>query len=164
MNYLKEFVSEQSIGQLEKQKGGYFFLKIDAEVVDQFEKGRHTRLVCVLDEKITLRCGLNHLGDGNFFIIVSGKNLNQLNKKLGSMIHFKIEEDPDQLGVEMPEILDVLLSQDENSKDIFDKISDGKKRSLIYTILKTKDLDKQIQTSTEFLKKEQFNLNQKKQK
>jgi hypothetical protein len=43
------------------------------------------------------------------------------------MIHFKIEEDPDQLGVEMPEILDVLLSQDENSKAIFDKISDGKK-------------------------------------
>jgi len=79
------------------------------------------------------------------------------------MIHFKIEEDPDQLGVEMPEILDVLLSQDENLKAIFDKISDGKKRSLIYTILKTKDLDKQIQTSTEFLKKEQFNLNQKRQ-
>ena len=139
-------------------------MKIDAKIINQFEKGRHTRLVCILDEKITLRCGLNHLGDGNFFIIVSEKNLNQLNKKLGSMIHFKIEEDPDQLGVEMPEILDVLLSQDENSKAIFDKISDGKKRSLIHTILKTKDLDKQIQTSTEFLKKEQFNLNQKKQK
>ena len=139
-------------------------MKIDAKIINQFEKGRHTRLVCILDEKITLRCGLNHLGDGNFFIIVSEKNLNQLNKKLGSMIHFKIEEDPDQLGVEMPEILDVLLSQDENLKAIFDKITDGKKRGLIYTILKTKDLDKQIQTSTEFLKKEQFNLNQKKQK
>lgn len=164
MNYLKEFEREQSIGQLEKQKGGYFFLKIDAEIVNQFEKGRHTRLVCILDEKITLRCGLNHLGDGHFFIIVSGKYMKQLNKKTGSMIHFKIEEDPDQLGVEMPEILDVLLSQDENLKAIFDKMSDGKKRSLIYTILKTKDLDKQIQTSTEFLKKEQFNLNHKKQK
>ena len=161
MSYLKSFEDEQNIGQLEKQKGGYFFLKMEVEIVNQFEKKRHTRMICHLDEKITFRCGLNHLGDGNFFIIVAGKCLEQLNKKVGSLIHFKIEEDPDQLGVEMPEVLEALLSQDENLKSIFDKITDGKKRSLIYTILKIKDIDKQVQTSIEFLNKEQFNLNKK---
>lgn len=34
---MKDYVSEQVIGQLEKRKGGYFFLKVDAEVVDKFE-------------------------------------------------------------------------------------------------------------------------------
>jgi hypothetical protein len=77
------------------------------------------------------------------------------------LIHFKIEEDPDQLGVEMPEVLEALLNQDENLKSIFDKITDGKKRGLIYTILKIKDIDKQVQASIEFLNKEQFNLNKK---
>ena len=161
MSYLKSFEDEQNIGQLEKQKGGYFFLKMEVEIVNQFEKKRHTRMICHLDEKITFRCGLNHLGDGNFFIIVAGKCLEQLNKKVGSLIHFKIEEDPDQLGVEMPEVLEALLSQDGDLKSIFDKITDGKKRSLIYTILKIKDIDKQVQTSIEFLNKEQFNLNKK---
>ena len=161
MKYRKSFESEQRIGQLEKQKGGYFFLKIDAEIVNEFEKKRHTRLVCILDEKITFRCGLNHLGDGNFFVIVAGKCLEQLNKKVESLIQFKIEEDPDQLGVEMPEVLEALLSQDEELKLIFDKITDGKKRSLIYTILKIKDLDKQVQTTIEFLNKELFNQNKK---
>jgi Domain of unknown function (DUF1905) len=161
MNYLQSFENEQNIGQLEKQKGGYFFLTIEAEIVNQFEKKRHTRLVCVLDEKITFRCGLNHLGDGNFFVIVAGKYLEQLNKKVGSLIHFKIEEDTDQLGVDMPEVLSVLLDQDEALKGIFDKITDGKKRSLIYSILKSKDIDKQVQTAIEFLTKEQFSLKKK---
>lgn len=161
MNYLKSFEDEQNISQLEKQKGGYFFLKIEAEIVNQFEKKRHTRMTCILDEKINFRCGLNHLGDGNFFIIVAGKYMKQLNKKVGSLVHFKIQEDLDQLGVEIPEVLEALLNQDEDLKGIFDKITDGKKRSLIYTILKVKDIDKQVQTSIEFLNKELFNLNKK---
>ena len=115
-------------------------------------------IVCILDEKINFRCGLNHLGDGNFFVIVAGKCLEQLNKKVGSLVHFRIEQDPDQLGVVMPEVLEVLLSQDEELKSIFDKITDGKKRSLIYAILKTKDLDKQVQTAVEFLNKKMFKL------
>ena len=162
MTYLKSFEDEQNISQLEKQKGGYFFLKIEAEIVNQFERKRHTRMVCVLDEKITFRCGLNHLGDGNFFVIVAGKCLEQLNKKVGSLIHFQLKEDPDQLGVEMPEVLEALLSQDDDLKSIFERITDGKKRTLIYTILKTKDIDKQVQTSIEFLNKELLNLNKKK--
>lgn len=102
-------------------------MKIDVEIVNQFEKQGHTRMVCILDEKITFRCGLNHLGEGNFFVIISGKHLEKLDKKVGSLIHFKIEQDPDQLGVEMPEVLEVLLSQDDELKSIFDKITDGKK-------------------------------------
>jgi hypothetical protein len=159
---MKSFVGEQPIGQLEKIKGGYYYLKIDAEVVNQFEKKRHTRMICHLDKKLSFRCGLNHLGDGNFFIIVSGKILEQLNKKLGSKIHYKIEEDPDQLGVEVPEVLSTVLEQDEELKEIYNKITDGKKRSLIYTILKTKNIDKQVQDITTFLNNELIAINKKK--
>jgi predicted DNA-binding ribbon-helix-helix protein len=66
MNYLTFHAGEQAIGQLEKIKGGYFYLTIEAAVINQFERKRHTRLVCHLDEKISFQCGLNHLGDGNF--------------------------------------------------------------------------------------------------
>jgi hypothetical protein len=161
-DFLKYFESEQFIGQLEKIKGGYFYLKVDAAIINQFEKKRHTRMICHLDQKISFRCGLNHLGDGNYFIIVSGKNLELLNKRLGSNIYFKIEEDPDQLGVEMPEVLTTLLVQDNELKDIFEKITDGKKRSLIYSILKTKDIDKQVSEIVSFLNKENMILNKKK--
>jgi hypothetical protein len=162
MDFLTTFEGEQYFGQLEKQKGGYFYLKIEAEVINKFEKKRHTRLICYLEKTIEFRCGLNHLGDGNFFIIIAGKYLDQLNKKLGQNIHYKIEKDPDQLGVDMPEVLSEILHQEQALKAIFDKISDGKKRSLIYTIVKIKDINKQIQAVHRFLEKELINFNKKK--
>ncbi len=144
----------QTIKQLEKRKGGYYYLKIDSEIINQFSKKRATRMICTIDDKISYRCGLNHLGDGNFYVIVSGKYLGELNKELGEKVNYRIDEDPDQLGVEIPEVLTVFLEQDADSKAIFDKLTDGKKRSLIYSFVKLKDIDKQIRNITDFLAKE----------
>jgi hypothetical protein len=72
---MKVYTNEQIIRQLEKRKGGYFFLQIEAEIVNQFEQKRHTRFLCTLEKMLTFQCGLNHLGDGNFFIILSKEKL-----------------------------------------------------------------------------------------
>lgn len=144
----------QAIKQLEKRKGGYYYLKLDSEIINQFSKKRATRMICTIDEKISYRCGLNHLGDGNFYVIVAGKYLEELNKEIGEEVDYRIDEDPDQLGVEMPEVLTIFLEQDADSKAIFDKLTNGKKRSLIYSFVKLKDIDKQIRIITDFLAKE----------
>ena len=148
---MKIYTSEQTIGQLEKRKGGYFFLKINAEVVNQFKNKRQTRFICTIDKSLTFQCGLNHLGDGNFFIILSTKNLQLVNKKLGDKIHYELNEDPNPLGVEMPEILDAVLEQDENIKTIFESLTLGKKRNIIHQINKIKDLDKQVQKTIKLI-------------
>lgn len=85
---MKQYKSEQTIGQLEKRKGGYFFLKIDAEIVNQFKNKRHTRFLCTIEKSLSFPCGLNHLGDGNFFIILSTKNLKLINKATGDRLEF----------------------------------------------------------------------------
>ncbi|GAB2490423.1 YdeI/OmpD-associated family protein [Algoriphagus taiwanensis] len=139
------YFASQPIRQLEKRKGGYFYLTLDAETVNQWEKKKATRLICVLEKKITFRCGLNHLGDGNFFIILATRHLEELGKELGENIHFEVYPDPDPLGVEIPEVLEALLAQDEVAKSKFDSLTDGKKRSLIYSIAKIKNIDQQIE-------------------
>lgn len=141
---MKTYKSQQTIGQLEKRKGGYFFLKIEAEIINQFKNKRHTRFLCTLEKSLTFQCGLNHLGDGNFFIILSGKNLEAVNKRLGNKINFELNEDPNPLGVEMPEVLEAVLEQDETIKAAFQKLTLGKKRSVIFALGKIKDIDKQI--------------------
>ena len=152
---------EQPIGQLEKRKGGYFYLGISAEEVAKFEKGKATRLVCTIDEKVSYSCGLNHMGDGSFFIIVATRYMKQLKKQIGDIVVFEITEDPNPLGVKIPEALAVLLEQDEAAKAVFDKITDGKKRSLIYSIQKIKDIDKQVQKSLDFLEEEDRKMKKK---
>ncbi len=97
-----KYKNEQIIGQLEKRKGGYFFLKISSEIVNEFENKHQTRLICSLENKLAFQCGLNHLGDGNFFIILSTKNLEAVNKQLGDKIKFELNMDPNPLGVDIP--------------------------------------------------------------
>lgn len=149
---VNSYKEEQVIGQLEKRKGGYFYLTIASDIVNQYNNKRHTRFLCTLENSLTFQCGLNHLGDGNFFIIVSSSNLNIVQKKLGDKIHFELNEDPNPLGVDMPEILDVLIEQDKELKAIFDNLTLGKKRNIIHQIIKIKDIDKQIQKSIKLIK------------
>lgn len=142
---MQTFQDEQVIDQLEKRKGGYFYLTIPAEVVNQFENKRHTRLICTINEHFSFQCGLNHLGDGNFFIIVGSQKMKEIGKKLGDKVRFEIKEDPNPLGVDIPEVLEAVLEQDDELKDIFENLSLGKQRSVIFAIQKIKSIDKQIE-------------------
>lgn len=142
---------DKTLGQLEKRKGGYFYVLIESEIVAQFEKGRESRLICTLDNKLSYSCGLNHYGDGNFFIIIATRYVNTLGKAIGDAIQVEIREDPNPLGVEVPEVLEVLLVQDENSRKRYEALSDGKKRSLIHSINRSKDLDKQVEAIVKLL-------------
>jgi hypothetical protein len=72
---MKVYQGEQIIGQLEERKGGYFYLKIEAKIINGFEQKRYTRFLCTLDNQLTFACGINHSGDGNFFIMPAGKSL-----------------------------------------------------------------------------------------
>ncbi|MEM1336415.1 MAG: DUF1905 domain-containing protein [Bacteroidota bacterium] len=149
------YKGQQIINQLEKRKGGYFYLRVGAEIVAQFPRKRATRMICTLDNTMSYRCGLNHLGDGNYFIIVASKYLEKLGKGLGDLIDYKIEEDPDPLGVAIPEVVTVFLDQEAEYNTIFNTLTDGKKRSLIYSIHKIRDIDRQVKIIMAFLDKEQ---------
>ena len=145
------FSDQQSIGQLEKRKGGYFYLTLSAETVNGFQHKRNTRLLCTLDHQLTFQCGLNHLGDGNFFIIISGKNLKAIHKQLGDMVFFELQEDPNPLGVDMPEVLTVLLEQDVEIRAQFQSLSLGKQRHVIHSIKDLKNIDKQIENAVQII-------------
>ncbi|MEM7103319.1 MAG: YdeI/OmpD-associated family protein [Bacteroidota bacterium] len=148
---MPEFTFETTVQQLEKRKGGYFYLKIDASIVNQFERKRATRLICTIDGKLSYQCGLNHFGDGHFFIIIATRYIKQLKKQLGDKITFFLEEDPNPLGVEVPEVLEVLLEQDEEAKASYEKMTDGRKRSLIHAMTRIKNIDKQVELALKFL-------------
>ena len=159
---MPRFHLQQPLRQLEKRKGGYYYLEVAADLVNQYEKKRSTRLICTIDDAVSYSCGLNHLGDGNFFIIIATKHLKKLGKELGDEITAEISEDPNPLGVEIPEVLQVLLAQDEYARKIFDQITDGKKRSLIYATRSIKDIDLQVQKIMSILEDEARKLEKKK--
>ena len=138
---------------LAPRKGGYHYLFVDKKTVDQFPNKNKTRLRCTLNE-YTFPCGLNHLGNGHFFIILGKEKMKKTNTCLGEEVQFILEVDPNPLGIEEPEVLTVLLDQDPEAKKQYDQLTDGKKRSLIFGLLKTKNLDIQVQKILGFLKEQ----------
>lgn len=159
---MKTFKFTQEVQKLSPNKGSYYFLKIPVEVVEQFEKKRATRLLCNVEDSFSYSCGLNHYGDGNYFLILAGRYIKKLKKELGDSISFEICEHPDPLGVEVPEVLEVLLEQDPDAKAIYDTLTDGRKRTLIISISRVKNIDLQIQKITDFLLQERIKQLKKK--
>lgn len=144
---MKPFTDTQTIRQLEGHKGGYSYLVVPATAVQTFPKPREVRFVCTIDKQFTIQCGLNHLGDGNYFVIVSSKQMKVMGKQVGETVRFTLQQDPDPLGVPMPEVLEALLEQDEALKAQFGALTMGKKRMVIHAMNRVKDLDKQINTA-----------------
>ncbi|WP_420572617.1 DUF1905 domain-containing protein [Kordia sp.] len=143
------------------KSGSYYHLEVSADIVNQFEKKRATRLICTIDDKVTLQCGLNHLGNGNFYIMLAKRYIKQLDKEAGETISYRITQDPNPLGVEIPEVLEVFLAQDIDGKAIFDKLTDGRKRTLIFSVLRIKNVDKQVETIMKFLQAEHEKMRKK---
>lgn len=141
------------IQRLDPRKGAYHYLFIPKEVVATLSKQHKTRLQCTIND-YRFPCGLNHLGDGNFFLIVGKEKCQKSGVEIGQEIEFTIEEDPNPLGVEEPEVLTALLNQDPNAKKAYHGLTDGKKRALIFQLQKVKNLDLQVKKILTFLKQQ----------
>ena len=146
------------IRQLPKRKGGYFYIGLTNEVVQSFPKQKSTRIVCSIDKGLSsFQCGLNHMGDGNFFIIISTKNLKPLQKQVDDQIDFTIFQDPNPLGVDIPESIQALLTQDESLNSQFESLSLGKRRSIIHRVKNIKNIDLQISRTVQLIEEICFN-------
>lgn len=145
------YPSEQTIEQLPPRKGAYFYLEIPATFVESLPRQRNTRLICTLEKQLSFACGLNHLGNGNYFVILSKKNLAAIAKSLGEQVYVNLEEDPNPLGVAIPEFLEVLMQQDGRIHRKFQQLTDGKKRGIIHQLNRIKNIDLQIERAQQWI-------------
>ncbi|WNJ17094.1 DUF1905 domain-containing protein [Pontibacter sp. G13] len=156
---MDHFQARLILSKLAPRKGGYHHLVIPHEVVDQFPRGKKTRVICTLNESLSYACGFNHLGNGDFFIIVAKRYLKQLDLEGGEEVLVQIQTDPNPLGVDIPEVLQVLLAQDQEAESTFDQLTDGRKRTLIYMLQRIKSVDLAVQKCLAFLEEESPKMN-----
>jgi len=140
-----------TIQKLPQLRGGYCFFEINKQLIEQFEKKSKTRFICTIDDSYEFSCGLNHLGDGNFFIMLTKDRINTINKSVGDSIDVQLIEDTSKLGVEIPEVLEILLDQDPRLNAKFEQLTPGKQRSIIFQMNKIKDLNKQVAKTIELI-------------
>ena len=155
---MKTFKFIQSI---QKVVNSHHFVHLDSKIVDEFEKREKTRLLCIVDNMVSYSCQIKKKEE-TYFIMISASNLKKLKKKAGDEVAFEICQHPNPLGVDVPEVLEVFLSQDPEAQTIYDTFTDGKKRTLIFSISRVKNIDLQVQRITDFLLQEKIKMLKKK--
>jgi hypothetical protein len=101
-------------------------------------------VVCTLQQMASFQGALMPYGDGHFFINVN----NQLRKKLKlnefDEVLVSLVPDTSKYGLPMPPEFEELLHQDIAGSDLFEALTDGKKRTLLFIIGKPKSPDLRI--------------------
>ena len=122
---------------------------IPVEHGDPFsEKGKGRVLIHARheDRRIRFHAALQKR-KGRYVITFSKDKQKELQLLPGDQFYVSLEEDSSKYGVEMPEEMKAVLETDPEAESIFESLTDGRKRSLIYMILKFKNSQTRIDKS-----------------
>ncbi len=125
---------------------GYYHFPIDKATTEKYTSAQHKRVVCLINDQVTLHCALMPLGEGSF-IMVNKKVRKELGISTGDEVELHLKKDDSEYGMPMPESLEMVLVQDDQAFEYFKSLTPGKQRSLIYIVSKLKSIDKQITKS-----------------
>ncbi len=121
---------------------GYHF-PVPAAVAEKYIEGTNRRVLCTINNHLTIQSALMPSGDG-WFILVNERVRKKLGLQAGNRVEISISKDHSDYGMEMPESFHVLMDQDPEGKAYFDQLTPGKKRNLIYIVGKVKNVDSQL--------------------
>lgn len=101
---------------------------------------------------LEFHAALKKFDDNSYCIYFSKAKQKELGLFMNDYFRVQFFEDQTKYGVEMPEELEAVFESDPVAFRIFEEFSPGKKRSLIYSILRVKNSDLRINKALNFCK------------
>jgi len=127
---------------------------ISNDVVANFPKKHRTRVVLRINGQGDIQCGLNTHSSGIRCMMVSKTHMKNLNLMAGEKVAIEIFEDPNPLGVEVPEVLEALIAQDAIIAEVWERLTDGRKRTICHSTKRIKNVDLQVEKALAFFEEE----------
>lgn len=129
----------------------HFHVIVPRKTAEKFIDGNNKRIVCTLNKTVTFQAALMPLGNGDSFININKKIRDKLALNDGDDVLVELVKDNSEFGLPVPEEFVELLAQDEEGNNYFMKLTDGKKRVLLYIIGKPKSADLRIRNGIAIL-------------
>ncbi len=140
---------------LEQFSSGMHYIVVDEKAARKILTNDNKRAICKLNETVEFHCALMKKKEGGYFINIGSSICKRLKIKKGSLVTATFEIDKSKYQFEMPEELEEVLKTDKQALSIFEKITAGNKRGVIYLVSKVKSVEKRIEKSlriAEYLK------------
>jgi alpha-L-arabinofuranosidase len=129
---------------LENILGYALTITLDDDIVEILTKNNNKRVVCTLNDTVTIHCALIR-NKGEYYIMISKAVCKQLGVKLGDTVQAKIEVDTSEYQFSMPDELDTVLQLDDLARNVFESLTKGKQRSLMHLVSIPKSQNKRIE-------------------
>jgi Bacteriocin-protection, YdeI or OmpD-Associated/Domain of unknown function (DUF1905) len=130
---------------LEKYPNGYYLLFVPQEFSTLIALDGQKRVVCNFNEKLTVHRALFPRKEGGAWIMISKTIIKELKLEVGDIVKLTLERDVTEFQAEVAEELTAALEMDPEAKAVFDSLTKGNQRSLIYMIIQTKSEHKKIE-------------------
>lgn len=130
-----------------EESNGMTFIGIGTSMAEKFVKKGVKRCICTLNGKSNLHVALQSRKEEGYFIYISKRVLKELSLKKGMTVQMELKEDESQFQFEEAEEWNEVLATDPIAKDIFDQLTPGNQRSILYLITRVKSSEKRIERS-----------------
>ncbi|MGH7784987.1 MAG: DUF1905 domain-containing protein [Candidatus Binatia bacterium] len=135
---------------LERMQGDYAWhiLRVSREAVTPLGlSGSSRRVVCVLNDSVSIQCALFPVKTGGYFITVSRKLRDRLGIAEGDKVRVSIAKDESKYGLPVPKELLEVMRHDHEGDRLFHALTPGNQRLAIRLIDIAQDVDKRIHRS-----------------
>lgn len=125
-------------------------LPVSREIAACFKDNQY-RVRVTLNAAFDFATGLQHDGEGDFYIKLNKEIREKLHLNAGDEVEVKLETDTSKYGMPLPVEFEELLGQDVEGANLFDALTPGKRRNLIYIVSKPKSTDKRLEKALAIL-------------
>jgi hypothetical protein len=140
------------MNKIEKFSNGMHYVMVDENIVGSFTLKGSKRAICVIDSE-HFHCAFMPKKEGGYFINLGSTICKKLKLKEGDEITLSFKEDDSEFQFEMPEEFSEVLYQDPDADAVFQGLTDGNKRGLIYVITLVKSSEKRIERALKVAEK-----------
>ncbi len=149
--YLKKLMETKFI--LKKFNSGMHYIMLEENTVAKLTKNKNKRIICKINNDLEFHCAIIPKKEGGHFINIGLKICKKLKIQEGSMISAEFSVDKTKYQFDMPNELKQVLKDDQKSKKIFEALSAGNQRGLIYLVSQVKSSSKKTERALKIAEK-----------
>lgn len=130
---------------LQRFNNGMHYLQLDAKTVARLTKNNNKRVICRVNDELELHSAILQQKEVGHYIMMSTATCKKLRIKAGAKVTATFSVDDSEYQFEMPEELKEVLATDPDAGAVFQALTKGNQRSLIYLVSQVKSVDKKIE-------------------
>ncbi|MBI3135418.1 MAG: DUF1905 domain-containing protein [Bacteroidetes bacterium] len=140
-----EYTFKGKLEYIESSLGWHCFIPVPDKITKKLIEGKDRRVVCRINDKLTLQAALMPSKEGYHYILLNKENRTRLKAQPGDAVNVVLTKDNSEYGIATPDFFKVFCDEDPEGSKLFHQLTAGLQRSLLYLITKPKSENKQLE-------------------